>query len=66
LWSQIRSGFIHDAGIEAIGLEWITIEGSGTKDNPIKLKQNVPIQEFLRMTWQAILNSYGYKGSLEL
>ena len=66
LWCQIRSSFIHDAGIEARGLEWTTIEGSGTKDNPISLKQDVPMQDFLQMTWQAILNSYGYKGYLEL
>jgi len=66
LWDQIRSGFIHDVGIEARGLEWGWLEGIGTKENPITLKSDVPMQELLQITWQAILNSYSYKGILEL
>lgn len=66
MWSQIRSGFIHDAGIESKGLEWHSLEGIGTKENPITIKSDVPMQEWLQVTWQAILNSYRYKGSLEL
>lgn len=66
LWGQIRSGFIHDVGIEARGLEWHWFEGIGTKDNPMTLKSDVPMQELLQITWQAILNSYGYKGVLKL
>ncbi len=66
MWSQIRSGFIHDAGIESKGLEWNTFEGIGTKENPITIRSDVPIQEWLQITWQAILNSYGYKGLLKL
>jgi len=66
LWYQIRSGFIHDVGIESRGLEWHRLEGFGTKENPIKLKSDVPMQELLQITWQAILNSYGYKGVLKL
>jgi len=66
LWHQIRSGFIHDAGVESKGLEWYELTGIGTKDDPITTKSDVPIQEWLQITWQAILNSYGYTGSLEL
>lgn len=66
LWDQIRSGFIHDVGIEARGLEWGWLEGIGTKENPITFKSDVPMQELLQITWQAILNSYGYKGILKL
>ena len=66
LWHQVRSGFIHDAGMESKGLEWHQLEGIGTKDNPIEFKNDVPMQELLQMTWQAIFNSYGYKGVLEL
>lgn len=66
LWHQIRSGFIHDASMESRGLEWYELEGIGTKDNPITFKKNVPIQDLLKITWQAILNSYGYKGTIGL
>jgi len=66
LWDQIRSGFIHDVGIESRGLEWHWPEGIGTKDSPITFKSDVPMQELLQITWQAILNSYGYKGVLKL
>ncbi len=66
LWVQIRSGFIHDAGIESKGLEWHKIEGYGTKNNPLTLKSDVPVQELLQITWQAILKSCGYNGVLEL
>jgi hypothetical protein len=66
LWHQIRSGFIHDAGVESKGLEWHELTGVGTKDDPITIKSDVPMQEWLQITWQAILNSYGYTGSLDL
>lgn len=66
VWFQIRSGFIHDAGIESRGLEWNTLDGIGTKENPLTIKSDVPMQEWLQITWQAILNSYGYKGLLKL
>jgi len=67
LWDQIRSGFIHDAGIEFKGLEWYKFgEEIGTKDDPTTIKSDVPMQELLQITWQAILSSYGYKGTLVL
>lgn len=66
LWLQIRSGFIHDGGFESRGLEWHQIDGIGTEENPITFIPDVPMQELLQITWQAILNSYGYKGRLEL
>ena len=66
LWHQIRSGFIHDASMESRGLEWGELEGIGTKDDPITFKKNVPVQDLLKITWQAILNSYGYKGTIKL
>jgi hypothetical protein len=66
LWDKVRSGFIHDAGMESRGMEWHQLEGVGTKENPITFKSDVPMQELLRITWQAILNSYGYKGALVL
>jgi len=66
LWEKIRCGFVHDAGIESKGLEWYTFEGIGTKKGPITIKSDVPMQEWLQRTWQTILNSYGYKGLVEL
>lgn len=66
LWEEIRCGFIHEASLESKGLEWHTVEGIGTKEQPIILRPDVPVQEWLQVTWQAILNSYGYTGLLEL
>lgn len=66
LWEKIRCNFIHDAGLESKGLEWHTLEGIGTKEDPMVLKSDVPMQEWLQKAWQAILNSYGYKGLVEL
>jgi len=66
LWYQIRSSFIHDAGIEFKGLENFKFGGGiGTEKNPITIKSDVSMQELLKITWQAILNSYGYKGDLK-
>lgn len=65
LWANVRGGFIHDVGIESLGLEYGTLIGMGTKDDPFRTKNDVPMQEWLQMTWQAILNSYGYTGKLE-
>lgn len=66
LWFEIRSGFIHDMGIQSKGLEWTTfISGRGTENDPIRIESDVPMQEWLQITWQAILNSYGYKGLLQ-
>jgi hypothetical protein len=66
LWSEVRSGFIHDASMQSISLEWQRFEGLGTRDNPMTIRSLVPVQEFLQMAWQSILHSYGYNGSLEL
>ncbi len=66
MWFQIRSGFIHDGGVESKGLEWHTFCGMGTKDDPLTIKSDVPMQELLQLTWQAILNSFGYKGLIKL
>ena len=66
LWNNIRSGFIHDAGIESKGMEWSTLKGIGSKGDPIVISEDVPVQELMQITWQAILNSYGYNGSLKL
>ncbi len=66
LWSEIRCGFIHNGGIESRGLEWTTFKGIGTKEAPIMIGRETTIQDLLQMTWQAILNSYGYTGRLEL
>lgn len=67
LWEEIRSGFIHEAGVHYKGMEWTTLGGGiGTKEDPIKIETDVPMQELLQITWQAILNSFGYKGLLKL
>jgi len=66
LWKEVRSGFIHEAGVHYIGMEWTTLSGIGSKEDPIKIAADVPMQELLQITWQAILNSYGYKGLLKL
>ncbi|MDZ4299867.1 MAG: hypothetical protein U1A26_03020, partial [Candidatus Sungbacteria bacterium] len=65
LWGNVRGDFVHDIGLESKGLEYGTLIGMGTKDDPIRNKTDVPMPEWLRLTWQAILNSYGYKGKLE-
>lgn len=65
IWQEIRSGFIHEAGLQSKGMEWTTLgEGLGTESDPIKIKSDVPMPEWLQIAWQAILNSYGYKGFL--
>jgi hypothetical protein len=66
LWFEVRSGFIHDGGIESRGMEWTNLEGIGSKENPLTFSSDVPMQELLQITWQAILNSFGYKGLLKL
>lgn len=65
LWEEIRSGFIHDAGIHFKGTEWTTFKVEDEK-NVIAFQSDVPMQELLQMTWQAILNSFGYQGLLKL
>lgn len=65
LWKNVRGGFVHDVGIESKGLEYNSLVGIGTKEEPIRIKQDVPMPEWLQLTWQAILNSCGYKGKLE-
>ncbi len=67
LWYEIRSGFIHEAGMHHKGTEWYIFgSGVGTKEDPITIHSDVPMQELLQITWQAILNSFGYKGFLKL
>lgn len=66
MWEEVRGGFVHDAGIQSRGMEWTTLKGLGSKDDPIRINSDVPMQEWLQLTWQAILNSLGYKGRLEL
>ncbi len=66
LWGNVRGGFIHDVGLESKGLEYTNFSGGiGSREDPIKVKSDVPMQEWLQLTWQAILNSYGYAGKLE-
>lgn len=65
MWEHVRSGFVHNMGVEHKGLDYGTLIGMGTKDDPIRSKTDVPMQEWLQMTWQAILNSHGYTGKLE-
>ena len=65
LWGNVRGGFVHNVGLESKGLEYRTLIGMGTKDDPIRTKTDVPMPEWLQLTWQAILKSYGYKGKLE-
>lgn len=65
LWIDVRCGFVHDVGLESKGLEYGMLVGMGTEDDPIRNKTDVPMPEWLQLTWQAILNSYGYKGKLE-
>lgn len=66
MWEEIRCGFIHKASIESKGFDWFSFQGMGTKENPISVKSDVPMQEWLQLTWQSILNYYGYKGVLRL
>lgn len=65
LWGNVRGGFVHDVGPESKGLEYHSLVGIGTKEEPISFKSDVPMPEWLQLTWQAILNSYGYTGKLE-
>jgi hypothetical protein len=66
LWQEIRSGFVHEASLDYKGTEWTTLSGIGSKEDPIKIGTDVPMQELLQITWQAILNSCGYKGLVKL
>lgn len=66
LWHEIRSGFVHEGSIISKGMEWTTLSGMGSEENPIRIGRDVPMQELLQITWQAILNSFGYHGTLEL
>jgi hypothetical protein len=66
MWRKIRCEFVHNGGLESKGLEWTTLKGLGSKENPITVGQDVPMQEWLKITWQAILHSFGYTGSLQL
>ncbi len=66
LYEIIRCDFVHDIGLQSKGLEWNILSGAGTNKDPITFKKDVPMQEWLQITWQAILNSLGYKGVLEL
>ena len=66
LWEEIRSGFIHEAGVHCTRLEWSSLRGIGTREDPITIDTSVPMQEFMQITWLAILRSYGYQGLLEL
>lgn len=66
LWEAVRCGFVHEAGFEHKGLEYSGFGGGiGTKEDPITIKQDAPMQELLQMAWQAILNFYGYDGILD-
>lgn len=66
LWGKVRCGFVHNMGFESKGLEWNSIKGLGTKKDPITFETDVPMQEWLQITWQVILKTYGYNGLLEL
>lgn len=66
MWEDIRGGFVHDAGIQYRSMEWHSMSGMGSKENPIRITSDVPMQEWLQITWQSILHSLGYKGTLEL
>lgn len=66
MWEEVRGGFVHDAGVQYRGMEWTTLNGLGSKEDPIRVGSDVPMQEWLQLTWQAILNSFGYKGKVEL
>jgi len=66
LWQEIRSGFVHEGNIQNKGLEWYRLSGMGSKEDPMTIASDIPMQELLQITWQAILHSFGYKGSLEL
>lgn len=66
LWEKVRCGFVHSMGFESKGLEWHPFKGIGTKEDPITFETDVPMQEWLQITWQVILKTYGYNGLLEL
>jgi hypothetical protein len=68
LWDEFRSGFVHSAGVHSVPLEPTSITNGGqTKEGYqiMALHTEVPMYEWLIIAWQAILNSYGYKGKLK-
>lgn len=65
MWFDVRSGFVHNASIQHRGTEWSTLEGLGTREDPLRVQYDVPMQEFLQLSWEAILHSFGYKGALK-
>lgn len=64
MWNEYRSGFIHSVRVHAVPLESYSISGIGTKKDPLSFPRQVAMYEWLILTWQAILNAYGYKGKL--
>lgn len=66
LWDEIRSDFVHEAGLQSKGLDWATFGGGvGTQDDPITVHTDVPMAELLKIAWESVLGSYGYKGFLK-
>jgi len=66
LWHEIRSGFVHEGNISSKGMERYTFSGGmGSEEDPIRISSDVSMPELLQITWQAILNSWGYAGTLE-
>lgn len=68
LWAEIRCGFAHSVGIHSVGLEFGGLRLAGEKDGvPVITNwSNVPMSEWLVVTWKAILTSYGFNGRLAL
>jgi hypothetical protein len=66
-WRNVRSGFVHEANLDFVGLEWVTFTGGiGSKEDPIRMGRDVPIQDLFQIAWQSILCSYGYNGKVKI
>lgn len=65
LWEEVRSEFTHSAGIHWLGFEFGGLEQSNEKGGTvITFWQDVPIQEWLILTWQAIFHSFSSEKEL--
>jgi len=63
LWEEVRSGFIHNVGLESIYNE-STIFKLSKKPGVITVSDNLSMSNFLFLSWKAIFRHLGYAGEM--
>jgi hypothetical protein len=64
LWGEVRSGFIHDVGIESIYNESTVFSIDKKRPDIILVHRNLSMSHFLYFSWKAIFRDLGYKGNI--